>query len=99
MASKLHGIKVVDRKETMGMPSVKMPVPATVTIPTSMHIGKPVTPTVKVGDEVMITDGLFSGYKGTVQSITDDLKTATVLVKRGSRDMPVELDTSVIKLA
>ena len=51
---------------------------------------------VKVGDEVMITDGLFSGYKGTVQSITDDLKTATVLVKRGSRDMPVELDTSVI---
>ncbi len=54
---------------------------------------------VKVGDEVMITDGLFSGYKGTVQSITDDLKTATVLVKRGSRDMPVELDTSVIKLA
>ncbi len=54
---------------------------------------------VKVGDEVMITDGLFSGYKGTVQSISDDLKTATVLVKRGSRDMPVELDTSVIKLA
>ena len=54
---------------------------------------------VKVGDEVMITEGLFSGYKGTVQSITDDLKTATVLVKRGSRDMPVELDTSVIKLA
>ena len=54
---------------------------------------------VKVGDEVMITDGLFSGYKGTVQSITDDLKTATVLVKRGSRDMPIELDTSVIKLA
>ena len=54
---------------------------------------------VKVGDEVTITDGLFSGYKGTVQSISDDLKTATVLVKRGSRDMPVELDTSVIKLA
>ena len=54
---------------------------------------------VKVGDEVMVTDGLFSGYKGTVQSISDDLKTATVLVKRGSRDMPVELDTSVIKLA
>ena len=54
---------------------------------------------VKVGDEVTVTDGLFSGYKGTVQSISDDLKTATVLVKRGSRDLPVELDTSVIKLA
>ena len=54
---------------------------------------------VKVGDEVMITDGLFSGYKGTVQSISDDLKSATVLVKRGSRDMPVELDANVVKLA
>ena len=54
---------------------------------------------IKAGDEVTVTDGLFSGYKGTVQSISDDLKTATVLVKRGSRDMPVELDTSVIKLA
>ena len=54
---------------------------------------------VKVGDEVMVTDGLFSGYKGTVQSISDDFKTATVLVKRGSRDMPVELDASVVKLA
>jgi transcription antitermination factor NusG len=54
---------------------------------------------VKVGDEVTIIDGLFSGYSGVVQSISDDLKTATVLVKRGNRDMPVELDTKIIKLA
>lgn len=53
----------------------------------------------KTGDEVAITEGLFEGYKGTVQSISDDMKTATVLVKRGNRDMPVELDTKVIKLA
>ena len=53
----------------------------------------------KIGDEVSITDGLFSGYSGTVQAISDDTKTATVLVKRGNRDMPVELDTKVIKLA
>ncbi len=53
----------------------------------------------KIGDEVSITEGLFSGYSGTVQSISDDMKTATVLVKRGNRDMPVELDTKVIKLA
>ena len=52
----------------------------------------------KIGDEVSVTEGLFSGYSGTVQSISDDLKTATVLVKRGNRDMPVELDTKVIKL-
>ena len=53
----------------------------------------------KIGDEVTITEGLFVGYNGTVQSISDDMKTATVLVKRGNRDMPVELDASVVKLA
>ncbi len=52
----------------------------------------------KIGDEVTIIEGLFGGYNGTVQSISEDLKTATVLVKRGNRDMPVELDTNVIKL-
>ena len=54
---------------------------------------------VKVGDAVMVTDGLFEGYKGTVRSVSDDLKKITVLVKRGSRDMPVELNASVVKLA
>ena len=54
---------------------------------------------VKVGDEVTVTDGLFEGYKGVVQSISDDLKKITVLVKRGSRDMPVELDATSVKLA
>ena len=53
---------------------------------------------VKVGDEVTVIEGLFSGYSGVVQSISDDMKTATVLVKRGNRDMPVELDTKIIKL-
>ena len=53
----------------------------------------------KVGDEVTVTDGLFAGYNGVVQSISDDMKTVTVLVKRGNRDMPVELDTNVVKLA
>ena len=54
---------------------------------------------VKVGDSVTVTEGLFEGYKGTVQSISDDLKKVTVLVKRGRRDMPVELDASIVKLA
>ena len=54
---------------------------------------------VKVGDEVTITGGLFEGYSGTVQAISDDLKIITVLVKRGRRDMSVELDASVVKLA
>ena len=51
------------------------------------------------GDTVTITAGLFEGFTGTVQSISADLKTVTVLVKRGRRDMPVELDAKVVKLA
>ena len=53
----------------------------------------------KVGDSVNVTDGLFEGYKGVVQSVSDDLKKVTVLVKRGSRDMPVELDATSVTLA
>ena len=51
-----------------------------------------------VGDEVSIVSGLFEGYDGVVQSITDDLKTVTVLVKRGRRDMPVEIESEMLKL-
>ena len=50
------------------------------------------------GDTVDIIDGLFEGYSGTVQVVSEDMKTATVLVRRGRRDMPVELEASVLKL-
>jgi transcriptional antiterminator NusG len=49
-----------------------------------------------VGDNVNIVAGLFEGYSGVVQEISEDSKTVTVLVKRGRRDMPVELDASQI---
>ncbi len=51
-----------------------------------------------VGDEVTIINGLFEGYEGTVQEISDDMKTVTVLVKRGRRDMPVEIESEMLKL-
>ena len=51
-----------------------------------------------VDDEVSIISGLFEGYDGVVQSISEDLKTVTVLVKRGRRDMPVEIDAEMLKL-
>ena len=50
------------------------------------------------GDEVDVISGLFEGYSGVVISISDDLKIVTVLVKRGRRDMPVELDSTMLKL-
>ncbi len=52
---------------------------------------------VNVGDNVQIVAGLFEGYTGVVQSISDDLRNVTVMVKRGRRDMPVELEASAIK--
>lgn len=52
-----------------------------------------------VGDTVAVVAGLFEGFTGTVQAISDDLKKVTVLVKRGSRDMPVELEATDVKLA
>ncbi len=51
-----------------------------------------------VGDSVLIVGGLFDGYSGTVQSISDDSNKVTVLVSRGRRDMPVELDSGMLKL-
>ncbi|MBQ3508230.1 MAG: transcription termination/antitermination factor NusG [Clostridia bacterium] len=54
---------------------------------------------VNVGDNVQIVAGLFEGYSGVVQAISDDLRNVTVLVKRGRRDMPVELESSMIKPA
>ena len=59
---------------------------------------KKVRSTFAVGDNVTIIDGLFEGYTGTVQIISEDFKTVTVLVKRGRRDMPVELEASKVKL-
>ena len=53
--------------------------------------------TFAVGDNVQIVSGLFEGYMGVVQSISEDMRQVTVLVKRGRRDMPVELDASAIK--
>ena len=59
---------------------------------------KQVSLTFKEGDTVVVTSGLFEGFNGVVQSISDDLTMVTVLVKRGRRDMPVELEASCLQL-
>lgn len=51
-----------------------------------------------VGDNVIVCAGLFEGYEGIVQSISDDMKKVTILVKKGRRDMPVELEVEKVKL-
>ena len=52
----------------------------------------------EIGDEVTIMDGLFEGYVGTLQSVSEDYSKVTVLVKKGRRDLPVELDASSVKV-
>ena len=49
-----------------------------------------------VGDGVIVSSGLFEGYNGVVQAISDDRTMVTVLIKKGRRDMPVELEASCL---
>ena len=54
MAFSLHGVHVPHRKNTAKQAPVRMPAPATVAIPMSMHIGAPAKPVVKTGDLVKV---------------------------------------------
>ncbi len=81
---KLHGVHVPHRKNTADMAPVRMPVPATVTIPMSMHIGAPAAPAVKVGDSVkvgqliataggFVSSPVYASVSGKVKKIDDML--------------------------
>ncbi len=69
MAFYLRGTHLPHRKHTANSVAVRLDAPQTVTIPTSMHIGKPSTPTVKVGDEVKVGT-LIAEQSGFVSSPT-----------------------------
>ena len=50
-----------------------------------------------IGDTVKITDGPLANYTGTVQAISDDKKTVTVLASMFGRNTPVDLKSSQIE--
>ena len=52
----------------------------------------------KVGDTVVIDDENLGNPTGVVQTISDDLKVVTVILSRGSRKLPMQIDASKIKL-
>ena len=54
MAFSLHGVHVPHRKNTANTSAQILPIPTSVTLPMSMHIGKPAVPVVKVGDTVCV---------------------------------------------
>ncbi len=82
MASYLHGIHTPHRKGTKNGSVVRMDPPQILTVPMSMHIGKPAVPTVKVGDLVKvgtkigeadgyISSNVYSGVSGKVTKLTE----------------------------
>lgn len=84
MAISLRGVHVPHRKHTKDTPIACMPLVETVTIPMSMHIGKPARLCVKVGDVVcvgtkigeadgMVSSPVYSSVSGKVTKIKDFL--------------------------
>ncbi len=82
MAFYLHGTHLPHRKNTAGTTAVRFETPETVTLPMSMHIGKPAIPTVKAGDMVkvgtcvgeqdgFISSPVYSSISGKVTKIVD----------------------------
>ena len=51
-----------------------------------------------VGDSVRVTTGVFTGYVGRVDSISDDHKKVTVMVSMFGRETPAELDSGDVEL-
>lgn len=87
MAFSLRGVKVPHRKNTAGIPAVKITTPSTVVLPATMHIGSPAIPVVKAGDHVDIgtlvaeqngpvSSPVYASVSGTVTKITEILNSA-----------------------
>ena len=94
----LSGVHAPHRKNTADIAPVKMPAPASVTIPAAMHIGRPAAFTVKVGDTVRVgqriaeADGPISApihatVSGTVKKLD------TVLLPGGARVPAVVIES------
>lgn len=105
MFSYLRGIHVPHRKGTKNSAVLRMEAPKTVTIPMSMHIGKPAVPCVKVGDAVKVgtkigeADGyvsspVFSSVSGKVIKLSEYLmhngSTTTAVVIESDGQMTVD---------
>ncbi len=84
MAFYLPGIHTPHRKNTIKQPTVEMIPPQFVTLPMSMHIGRPAIPTVKVGDTVKvgtkvgeadgkISSSVYSSVSGKVTKLSEYL--------------------------
>ena len=81
---KIHGIRVPHHKNTADTAPVRLELPSVLTIPMSMHIGRPSAPIVKKGDYVKVGQKIaeasayvsapvHSGVSGTVEKVDEIL--------------------------
>ena len=76
----IHGVHVPNRKNTAELAALRLPIPETVEIPMSMHIGAPAIPVVKPGESVrvgqligkaggFVSAPVYASVSGTVKKI------------------------------
>ena len=52
-----------------------------------------------LGDRVKVVSGIFEGYSGTIQEISEDKKSMTILASTERRDIPIMVETKDVALA
>ena len=53
----------------------------------------------KIGDRVKVVSGIFEGYSGVLQEISEDKKSLTILASTERRDIPIMVETKDVALA
>lgn len=52
----------------------------------------------KIGDSVEVVTGIFEGYNGTLQEISEDKKQLTILAHTERRDIPIMVETKDVRI-
>ncbi len=52
-----------------------------------------------IGDKVKVVSGIFEGYSGIIQEISEDKKSMTILASTEKRDIPIMVETKDVALA
>ena len=53
----------------------------------------------KIGDRVKVISGIFEGYSGVLQEISEDEKSLTILASTERRDIPIMVEAKDVALA
>ena len=51
----------------------------------------------KIGDKVKVVSGIFEGYSGVLQEISEDQKSLTILASTERRDIPIMVETKDVR--